>query len=121
MSISLIHQFLGESLVTLAIIGLLTAVFAKDPSGGTHRFVHIALRIFAVLLSIQWLLGVINYFQFPAAARPSLAHPLLMTAVVAAVHIASGKVKEKPAVGRALAMGVFAGAAVLMWAGMGLV
>jgi|GEM_PF-3546374 len=121
MFVSLIHRFLGESLVTLSVLGLLLTLFIKDSGGGTHRYSLIALRLFVVLLSLQWLLGVINYFQFPAGARPSLAHPLIMTAVVAVAHILSGKVKQAPASGRGLAMGTFLGAAVLMWVGMGLV
>lgn len=121
MSIPMIHQFLGESLVTLAVLGLLATVFAKDPNGGARRLSLTVLRVFIILISIQWLLGVINYFTFPAAARPGLAHPLLMTAVVAASHIFGGKARKDASSAQGLAAGVFIGSAVLMWIGMGLV
>lgn len=121
MSISLIHQYLGESLVTVAVLGLIAALFAKDPDGGARRLTLIALRVFIILLSLQWLLGVINYFTFPAGARPGLAHPLLMTVVVAAAHILGGKARKEASVAQAMAAGVFAGSAVLMWLGMRLV
>ena len=40
MSIPMIHQFLGESLVTLAVLGLLATLFAKDPNGGAADLSH---------------------------------------------------------------------------------
>lgn len=121
MSIPLIHQFLGESLVTLAVLGLIATLFAKDPGGGARRLSLTVLRLFIILLSIQWLLGVINYFMFPAGARPSLAHPLLMTAVVAVSHILGGKARKETTAAQGMAASVFAGSAVLMWLGMRLV
>lgn len=121
MSIPIIHQFLGESLVTLAVLGLLATLFAKDPNGGARRLSITVLRLFIILISIQWLLGVITYFMFPAAARPSLAHPLLMTAVVAVSHILGGRARRDASAAQGLAAGVFVGSAVLMWIGMGLV
>lgn len=121
MSIPLIHQFLGESLVTVAVIGLLVTLFAKEPHSGARRLSLLVLRLFVILLSIQWLLGLINYFFFPAGARPSLAHPLLMTLVVAAAHILAGRSRKSPGSQRGVAAAMFAGSAVLMWVGMGLV
>lgn len=121
MSIPMIHQFLGESLVTLAVLGLVATLFAKDPNSGARRLSLTVLRLFIILLSIQWLLGVINYFLYPAGARPSLAHPLLMTAVVAASHMLGGRARKSASAGQSLAAGTFAGSAVLMWIGMGLV
>jgi len=121
MFVSPVHQFLGESLITLSIVGLLITLFLKESGGGMHRASLIALRIWVILLSVQWLLGVITYFAYPAGARPSLAHPLLMTAVVAAAHMLAGKVRKAPETGRNLAMGAFADAAVLMWIGIQLV
>lgn len=121
MSIALIHKYLGESLITLSILGLLITLFVKGPEGGTHRLAQIALRLLVILLSLQWLLGVINYFTIPAVARPSLAHPLIMTVVVAASHILAGKAKSAPASGKGIMVGIFVGAAVLMWIGMGMV
>lgn len=121
MSIALIHRFLGESLVTLAVLGLIAALLARDPNGGARRLTLVALRLFIGLLSLQWLLGVINYFTIPAAVRPSLAHPLLMTLVVAASHMLGGKARQEPTAAQAMSAAVFAGSAVLMWLGMRLV
>jgi hypothetical protein len=120
-SIPSIHQFLGYLMPTVAAIGFVLSLFARQPESGARRYSLVFLRIFVILLSIQWLLGVINYFMFPAGARPSLVHPLWMTVVVAAVHILAGRARRDPASGWGLTTGTFVGSAVLIWIGLGLV
>lgn len=94
----LIHRFLGESLVTVALIGLLLSLFAKAPGSKARRGSLILGRVFAGLIDLQWLLGVISYFAIPAAARPSLMHPLVMTVMVVAFHIYFRRLqREEPA------------------------
>lgn len=109
-AITLIHRIVGESIVWLPIIGLIAAFFIKDSQGegGARKTVLIVGRILVVLLSIQWLLGVINYFTFPGDVRPSLIHPILMTLLVAGVHIAMGRARRDADFGKAGFIGLYA-------------
>jgi len=112
------HRFLGESLVTISVIVTILAFLAAQGSSGLGRGATIAGRILLGLLDLQWLLGVINYFGLPAAVRPSLAHPLLMTAVVVGVHVAAARARKGPGLGRWGLAGVYAAAAVLIIVGI---
>lgn len=106
--VGVVHRYLGESLMTVALISVLLALLAKEPASGLRRASLIAGRVLVVLLSLQWLLGIINYFSLPAALRGSLVHPILMTAVVAFVHIFMGKVRKDPEFGRLKLVGLYA-------------
>ncbi len=116
-----IHRYLGESLVTIAVIGALLALFSTDPKSGVTRAAWIVVRIFGVLISVQWLLGIINYFMLPSAVRPSLAHPILMTLIVAAFHPAQRRVQKLDGAPRWPMLGLLAVTAILLWIGIGLV
>lgn len=114
-----IHAILGETLRGIAVLGFLVALFARDPDGGGRRATIVFLRLFAIVLSIQWLIGIVNYFQLPAAARPSLAHPLIMTVAVALVHIISSKAKKKVGFGYGPILATTALATALISYGIG--
>ena len=119
-TIATLHRYLGESLVTIAFIGAVLGLFASDPKGGVAKAAWIVVRVFGVLISIQWLLGIINYFMLPAAVRPSLAHPLLMTLIVAAFHPAQRRLQKLEGSPRWPLVGLLAVTAVLIWIGIGL-
>lgn len=116
-----LHRFLGESLVTISVIVTILALLAAQGSGGMGRGAAIAGRVLLGLLDLQWLLGVINYFGLPAAVRPSLAHPLLMTAVVVGLHIAAARARKGAGLGRWALTGVYAATAVLIIVGIRMV
>ena len=115
-----IHRFLGESLPTIAVITAVLALFAVDPKSTVTRVAWIVARILGVLLTIQWLVGVINYFSLPAATRPSLAHPLLMTVVVAAYHPVSRRIQKLGGAPRLPLLALLAATAILIWIAIGL-
>ena len=115
-----IHRFLGESLPTIAVITAVLALFAVDPKSTVTRVAWIVARILGVLLTIQWLVGVINYFSLPAATRPSLAHPLLMTVVVAAYHPVSRRIEKLGGAPRLPLLALLAATAILIWIAIGL-
>ncbi len=94
--INVLHRYIGESLMAVALISVLLALFARDPNSAMRRTALIAGRVLVIVLSVQWLLGIINYFALPAEVRGSLLHPIWMTAVVAFVHIFMGKVRKAP-------------------------
>lgn len=119
-SMTAIHRVLGESLVTIAIIGALLGVFSTDPKSGVARAAWSVVRVFGVLISIQWLLGIINYFSLPMAVRPSLAHPILMTVVVAAFHPAQRRLQKLSGSPRWPLVGLLVATAILLWIGIGL-
>lgn len=91
------HNMLGETLSGLAIIGLIVALFARDPRGGARRATAAFLRLFAIVLSVQWLLGIINFIGVrQLGSMVSWTHPIIMTIVVALAHIVSGRVRKSP-------------------------
>ena len=97
-TLMLIHRYLGETLFIGAVVGALVSLFAKAPGSGARRGAFILGRVFAGLIDLQWLLGVISYFALPAAIRPSLIHPLLMTVMAVGFHVYLRRLqKEEPA------------------------
>jgi len=112
--ITLIHRYLGETLVALVLIGLLLALGAKDPAGGLRRGALGVGRILVMLLSLQWLLGIINFFSLPAEVRPGWGHPVIMTLVVALGHMAMGRARKDPKASHWRLALIFAVLAVLM-------
>lgn len=117
--VSTLHRYLGESLVTIAIIGAILALLASDPKSTITRATWIVTRIFGILLSVQWLLGVINYFSLPSAVRPGLAHPILMTLAVAAFHPIQRRLEKSGASPRWGLLGLLALTAALIWIAIG--
>ena len=116
-----IHRYLGESLVTIAVITAILAAFAADPKSTVTKVTWAVARILGVLLTIQWLIGVINYFTLPAAVRPSLAHPIVMTIVVAAYHPVTRRIQKLGGAPRWPLLAVLAATAILIWIGISLV
>lgn len=120
-TIIVLHRYIGESLVTIAILGALLGLFATDPKSSVARAAWVFVRLFGVLISIQWLLGIVNYFTLPAAVRPTLAHPILMTVIVAAFHPLQSRLQKLESSPRWPLVGLLAGTAVLLWVGISLV
>lgn len=117
-TLTLVHRYLGESLVTVALVGLLLSLFAKAPTGGARRGALILGRIFAGLIDLQWLLGVVSYFGRPAAVRPSLMHPAVMTLMVAAFHIYFRRLQRQEPANQWPFVGVYLGAWLLIYVGI---
>ena len=116
--VNTLHRFVGESLITIAVVGAVAA--ALTSGGGTlYRAAQILGRVLVALLDLQWLLGVINYFGLPAGARPSLAHPVVMTVAVVVAHVLLKRAQQGS--GRWGLAGVHAVTAVLLIVGYQLV
>jgi len=113
-----IHRILGFMLFLVAIAGVLVSLFAKAPGSGPRRGALVLGRVFAGLIDLQWLLGVIGFFALPAASRPSLWHPLLMTVMAVGFHVYLRRLhKEEPANQWPLVAG-YVGAWLLIFIGM---
>ena len=85
--ISLLHRILGETMLLIALAGVVLAsvgLLRKQEMERTERIFGMA---YAGLLDLQALLGLIYFIWLPGAARPSLLHPVLMAAAVVVVHV----------------------------------
>lgn len=114
-TIIMLHRFIGESLVTVAVIGVIVALFAANAEGGARRWAEILFRIFGGLLSLQWLLGVVSFIAL--GFGPNWTHPIFMTAVLAAFHIYSGRMRKGEPQHWAY-VGAYVAAAVLIYIGI---
>lgn len=113
-----VHRVLGFMLSLVSIAGVLVSLFAKSPGSGARRGALILGRAFSGLIDLQWLLGVIGYFALPAAGRPSLAHPLLMTLMAVGFHVYLRRLqKEEPSSQWPLVAG-YVGAWLLIFVGI---
>lgn len=115
-----LHRYLGELLVIVSLAGLILALIAGgQDKEGVAKLARTVLRVFGGLLSLQWLLGVVSYIAI--SPRPSLAHPLLMTGVVALFHIFQGRIARGDWSGRWPLVGLYAGAWALIALGIRLI
>lgn len=116
-TLTLIHRYLGETLFTVALVGLVLSLFAKSPASGARRGALIFGRAFAGLIDLQWLLGVISYFGRPAAARPSLMHPLIMTLMVVGFHLYFRRLQRQEPANQWPFVAAYLGAWLLIYVG----
>ena len=81
-----IHRYLGETMLLIALIGVILAIVGLIRKKAWEKPERIFGMIYAGLLDLQALLGVIYYFLLPQPARPSLLHPIIMILAVIVVH-----------------------------------
>lgn len=121
MGINGIHHMLGQTILGIALIGVIVALFARDPNGGARRAAAVFSRLFAVVLSIQWILGLIVFLSRASFSFAALAHPIIMTVVVALAHIVSGRVNKDRRFGYGPLLGMMVLMLVAIYFGIGAV
>jgi hypothetical protein len=97
--IDTIHRYLGELMLLIALLGVILAIIGLVRKKAWNKPEDIFGMIFAGLLDLQALLGLINWvYRLINGAPLSLAyilHPLFMIAAVVVVH-ASRKWRTMP-------------------------
>jgi len=85
-SIIVLHRLIGETLLFAAAAGLAVSLAATDSRRPWQRAAAALMKLYGILIGIQWLLGWIGYFGSPSEARPSLYHPIIMTVLLGFYH-----------------------------------
>lgn len=90
--IRMIHRFLGETLLLIALIGVILAIIGLIRKQAMERAEHIFGMIYAGLLDLQALLGLVSFIYLITLAGTGLLtskfilHPILMILAVVVVH-----------------------------------
>jgi hypothetical protein len=90
--VSTIHRFLGETLLLIALIGVILAIIGLVRKKEMAKAESIFGIVYAGLLDLQALLGIVQFIYILIVAGPSLAlsifilHPILMILAVVVVH-----------------------------------
>lgn len=91
--ISTIHRYLGETLLLVALIGVILALVALARRREMERAERVFGIIYAGLLDLQALLGVIQFIWLMTLGATNLVtstfilHPILMVLAVIVVHV----------------------------------
>ena len=93
----MIHRFLGETLLLIALVGVILAIIGLIRKQALERAERIFGLIYAGLLDIQALLGLITLIYLVMMAGTSILtsmfilHPVLMILAVVVVHASRGR------------------------------
>jgi len=90
-TIAPIHRYLGETMMLIALVGIVLAIVGLVRKKKLERTERIFGMIYSVLLDVQLLLGVIFYFLLPGPSRPTILHPIIMVLAVNVVHVSRAK------------------------------
>jgi hypothetical protein len=88
----MIHRFLGETLLLIALVGVILAIIGLVRKQAMERAERIFGLIYAGLLDLQALLGLISLIYLISLAGTSIltglfiVHPILMILAVVVVH-----------------------------------
>lgn len=92
-----IHRLLGEMLLVIALVGMTLAIAGLLRKRATERAEHIFGLVYAGLLDLQALLGVVSFIALFMIAGASLLtsrfilHPVLMILALVVVHASRGR------------------------------
>lgn len=95
--IRMIHRFLGETLLLIALIGVILAIVGLIRKQAMERAESIFGMVYAGLLDLQALLGLVSLVYLISLAGTSLLtskfilHPILMLLAVVVVHASRGR------------------------------
>lgn len=85
-TIAPIHRYLGETMLLVALVGVILAIVGLVRKKELKRTERIFAIVYSILLDVQLVLGIIFYFLLPAPARPTILHPIVMLLAVVVVH-----------------------------------
>jgi hypothetical protein len=95
--IRMVHRFLGETLLLIALIGVILAIIGLIRKQEMARAERIFGLIYAGLLDLQALLGLVSFFSLLMLAGTGLLmskfilHPILMILALVVVHASSSR------------------------------
>lgn len=90
--VSTIHRFLGETLLLLALVGIILAIIGLVRKKEQAKIENVFGIAYAGLLDLQALLGIVQFVYILIVTGPALAlsrfilHPILMLLAVVVVH-----------------------------------
>ena len=82
-----IHRYLGETMLLVALIGVILAIVGLVRKKTLEQPENIFAMIYSGLLDLQVVLGIVFYFLLPGPARPTILHPILMVLAAIVVHV----------------------------------
>ena len=121
--IRMVHRYLGEMMLLIALVGVMLAIIGLIRRQAMERAERIFGLIYAGLLDVQALLGLISLISLVMMAGTGLLtslfilHPILMILAVVVVHASRGR-RSGPAPARHWAQLVaYALSLILVFAG----
>lgn len=82
-----IHRYLGETMLLVALLGVILAIVGLVRKNSLEKPENIFAMIYASLLDLQVVLGIVFYLLLPAPARPTILHPIVMVLAAVVVHV----------------------------------